>query len=113
VIEGTSTIDEAMVTGESVPVKKQPGDEVIGATINKTGSFKFRATRVWARYSFGANCQVGATSSRCESTDSKIGGSSDGVVCACGNAIAIANLIIWFKHHGQSVNGFKLPPLAC
>jgi Cu+-exporting ATPase len=46
IVEGSSTIDEAMVTGESVPVKKQAGDEVIGATINKTGSFKFRATRV-------------------------------------------------------------------
>jgi Cu+-exporting ATPase len=46
IVEGASTIDQAMVTGESVPVKKQPGDEVIGATINKTGSFKFRATRV-------------------------------------------------------------------
>jgi Cu+-exporting ATPase len=46
IIEGSSTIDEAMVTGESVPVKKQTGDEVIGATINQTGSFKFRATRV-------------------------------------------------------------------
>lgn len=48
IISGTSTIDEAMVTGESIPVKKQPGDEVIGATINKTGSFKFKATRVGA-----------------------------------------------------------------
>ncbi|HEY9623285.1 MAG TPA: heavy metal translocating P-type ATPase [Crinalium sp.] len=46
IVDGASTIDEAMVTGESVAVKKQPGDEVIGATINKTGSFKFRATRV-------------------------------------------------------------------
>jgi Cu+-exporting ATPase len=46
IIAGSSTIDEAMVTGESVPVKKQLGDEVIGATLNKTGSFKFRATRV-------------------------------------------------------------------
>ena len=46
IISGNSTIDEAMVTGESIPVKKQPGDEVIGATINKTGSFKFKATRV-------------------------------------------------------------------
>jgi len=45
-IEGTSTVNEAMVTGESVPVKKQTGDEVVGATINQTGSFKFRATRV-------------------------------------------------------------------
>ncbi len=46
VVEGESDVDESMITGESVPVKKQPGDEVIGATINKTGSFKFRATRV-------------------------------------------------------------------
>jgi P-type Cu+ transporter len=46
IVDGSSTIDESMVTGESLPVKKQPGDEAIGATINKTGSFKFRATRV-------------------------------------------------------------------
>ncbi|MEO8890315.1 MAG: heavy metal translocating P-type ATPase, partial [Coleofasciculaceae cyanobacterium] len=46
IIDGASTIDEAMVTGESVAVKKQPGDQVIGATMNKTGSFKFRATRI-------------------------------------------------------------------
>ena len=46
VVEGSSTVDEAMVTGESLPVHKQAGDEVIGATINKTGSFQFRALRV-------------------------------------------------------------------
>ncbi|MGK7939204.1 MAG: heavy metal translocating P-type ATPase [Crocosphaera sp.] len=46
IVEGTSTLDEAMITGESIPVEKQPGDEVIGATINKTGSFKFEAKKV-------------------------------------------------------------------
>ncbi|MBE9156429.1 cadmium-translocating P-type ATPase [Nodosilinea sp. LEGE 06152] len=46
IVDGASTLDEAMVTGESVPVQKTVGDEVIGATLNKTGSFKFRATRV-------------------------------------------------------------------
>ncbi|WP_448562489.1 heavy metal translocating P-type ATPase [Trichothermofontia sp.] len=46
VITGVSTVDESMVTGESLPVLKEPGDEVIGATINQTGSFQFRATRV-------------------------------------------------------------------
>lgn len=45
-IEGQSAVDESMITGESLPVSKKPGDEVIGATINKTGSFKFRATKV-------------------------------------------------------------------
>jgi Cu+-exporting ATPase len=46
VAEGTSAVDESMLTGESMPVGKQPGDEVFGATINKTGSFRFEATKV-------------------------------------------------------------------
>jgi Cu+-exporting ATPase len=46
VIEGHSAVDESMITGESLPVSKKPGDEVIGATINKTGAFHFRATKV-------------------------------------------------------------------
>lgn len=46
VIEGHSAVDESMLTGESMPVEKSAGDTVIGATINKTGSFRFRATRV-------------------------------------------------------------------
>jgi len=46
VIEGRSAVDESMITGESMPVSKEPGNEVIGATINKTGGFKFEATKV-------------------------------------------------------------------
>ena len=44
--EGYSSVDESMVTGESIPVEKKVGDPVIGATINKTGTFKFEATKV-------------------------------------------------------------------
>ncbi len=44
--EGYSSIDESMITGESIPVEKKEGDEVVGASINRTGSFKFEATRV-------------------------------------------------------------------
>ena len=44
--QGYSSIDESMITGESIPVEKKVGDEVIGASINKTGSFEFEATRV-------------------------------------------------------------------
>jgi Cu+-exporting ATPase len=44
--EGYSSIDESVITGESIPLEKKVGDEVIGASINKTGSFKFEATRV-------------------------------------------------------------------
>ncbi|RYD04489.1 hypothetical protein N752_14040 [Desulforamulus aquiferis] len=46
IVEGYSTVDESMLTGESVPVDKQQGDKVIGATINKLGKFTFKATRV-------------------------------------------------------------------
>ncbi|MDH3252592.1 MAG: heavy metal translocating P-type ATPase, partial [Ignavibacteria bacterium] len=46
VVEGSSSIDESMITGESIPTEKHEGDEVIGATINKTGSFRFKTTKV-------------------------------------------------------------------
>ena len=46
IVAGHSAVDESMITGESLPVDKQVGDEVIGATVNTTGSFKFRTTKV-------------------------------------------------------------------
>jgi len=46
ITKGSSSLDEAMVTGESIPVDKTVGDSVIGATINKTGTFEFEATRI-------------------------------------------------------------------
>lgn len=46
VVEGHTSIDESMLTGESIPVEKKAGDKVIGASINKNGSIKFRATKV-------------------------------------------------------------------
>ncbi|MEK7457895.1 MAG: copper-translocating P-type ATPase [Patescibacteria group bacterium] len=46
VIEGETSIDESLVTGESIPVSKKPGDQVIGGSINQSGSIQFRATKV-------------------------------------------------------------------
>ncbi|WP_170242278.1 heavy metal translocating P-type ATPase [Streptococcus suis] len=46
VVEGQSTVDESMLTGESLPVSKSVGDKVVGASLNKTGAFRFQATRV-------------------------------------------------------------------
>lgn len=46
IVEGSSALDESMITGESIPVDKKEGDQVIGATINKFGAFKFKATKI-------------------------------------------------------------------
>ncbi|WP_125567437.1 heavy metal translocating P-type ATPase [Companilactobacillus insicii] len=46
VVEGTSAVDESMITGESMPIEKHIGDEVVGASINKNGSFRFKATKI-------------------------------------------------------------------
>ncbi|MEU0042884.1 copper-translocating P-type ATPase [Streptomyces werraensis] len=48
IVDGRSTLDESMVTGESIPVTKSVGDEVVGATINQTGAFRMEATKVGA-----------------------------------------------------------------
>ncbi|WP_351231349.1 heavy metal translocating P-type ATPase [Streptomyces sp. NPDC002133] len=48
IVDGRSTLDESMVTGESIPVTKSAGDEVVGATVNQTGAFRLRATKVGA-----------------------------------------------------------------
>jgi Cu+-exporting ATPase len=49
IVDGASAVDESMLTGESLPVEKHPGDRVIGATINRTGAFRYRATAVGAQ----------------------------------------------------------------
>ena len=64
VIEGSSAVDEAMVTGEPIPVGKRPGDRVIGATVNTTGTFVMRAERVGAETLLSQIVQMVATAQR-------------------------------------------------
>lgn len=101
VIEGASTIDEAMVTGESVPVVKQPGDEVIGATINKTGSFKFRATRVGKDTVLAQIVQLVQQAQGSKAPIQRLADSVTGWFVPVVIAVAIATFVIWFNIMGN------------
>ncbi|BAU07397.1 heavy metal translocating P-type ATPase [Fischerella sp. NIES-3754] len=101
IIDGFSTIDEAMVTGESVPVKKHPGDEVIGATINKTGSFKFRATRVGKDTFLAQIVKLVQQAQGSKAPIQKLADQVTGWFVPAVIAIAIATFIIWYNIMGN------------
>lgn len=101
ITEGTSTLDEAMVTGESVPVKKQSGDEVIGATINKTGSFKFRATRVGKDTVLAQIVQLVQDAQGSKAPIQRIADQVTGWFVPAVIAVAIATFVTWFNVMGN------------
>jgi Cu+-exporting ATPase len=101
IVEGSSTIDEAMVTGESVPVKKHPGDEVIGATINKTGSFKFRATRVGKDTFLAQIVKLVQQAQGSKAPIQRLADRVTGWFVPAVIAIAIATFIIWYNVMGN------------
>jgi Cu+-exporting ATPase len=101
VIEGNSTVDEGMVTGESIPVEKYPGYEVIGATINKTGSFKFRASRVGKDTVLAQIVQLVQQAQGSKAPIQKLADQVTGWFVPVVIAIAIATFILWFNLTGN------------
>ncbi|MBE9057438.1 heavy metal translocating P-type ATPase [Sphaerospermopsis sp. LEGE 08334] len=101
VIDGNSMVDEAMVTGESLPVKKQAGDEVIGATINKTGSFKFRATRVGKDTFLAQIVKLVQEAQGSKAPIQRLADQVTGWFVPAVIAIAIATFLIWFNFTGN------------
>lgn len=101
VIEGSSAIDESMVTGEPVPVTKQSGDEVIGATINKTGSFKFRASRVGKDTMLAQIVKLVQEAQGSKAPIQRLADRVTGLFVPVVIAIAIATFVIWFDFMGN------------
>jgi P-type Cu+ transporter len=101
IMDGSSTIDEAMVTGESLPVRKQPGDEVIGATLNKTGSFKFRATRVGKDTFLAQIVKLVQQAQGSKAPIQKLADQVTGWFVPVVMAIAILTFIFWFNVMGN------------
>jgi Cu+-exporting ATPase len=102
IIDGSSTIDEAMVTGESLPVKKQAGDEVIGATINKTGSFKFRTTRVGKDTFLAQIVQLVQQAQGSKAPIQRLADQVTGWFVPVVITIAIATFILWYNLMGNA-----------
>jgi Cu+-exporting ATPase len=101
IVEGASTIDEAMVTGESVLVKKHPGDEVIGATINKTGSFKFRATKIGKDTFLAQIVKLVRQAQGSKAPIQRLADRVTGWFVPAVIAIAIATFILWYNFMGN------------
>ncbi|GAX38253.1 copper-translocating P-type ATPase [Nodularia sp. NIES-3585] len=101
VITGASTVDEGMVTGESLPVQKHPGDEVIGATINKTGSFQFRATRVGNDTFLSQIVKLVQQAQGSKAPIQRLADQVTGWFVPVVMAIAIATFVIWFNFMGN------------
>jgi len=96
VTEGASAVDESMLTGEPMPVAKKPGDEVIGATLNTTGSITFRATRVGKETALGQIVQLVEDAQATKAPIQRLADRVAGVFVPIVIAIAIAAFVAWF-----------------
>jgi Cu+-exporting ATPase len=96
IIEGRSAVDESMLTGESIPVEKNPGDTVIGATINKTGSFKFRATNVGRDTVLSQIVRMVEEAQESKAPVQKLADRISGVFVPVVMVIALISLFLWW-----------------
>ena len=117
IITGSSTVDESMVTGEPIPVKKQAKDEVIGATINKTGSFRFKANRVGKDTVLAQIVKLVQDAQASKAPIQKIADRVTGWFVPVVIAIAIVTFIIWFNITGNftlaTINTVSVLIIAC
>ena len=95
VLEGTSSIDESMVTGEPIPVEKGAGDQVIGATVNGTGSFIMEAERVGSETLLAQIVQMVAEAQRSRAPIQKLADVVAGYFVPTVILIAIITFIVW------------------
>jgi Cu+-exporting ATPase len=96
VTEGASAVDESMLTGESLPVEKTPGDEVFGATINKTGSFRFEATKVGKDTALQQIVKLVQDAQGSKAPIARLADVISGIFTPIVLCIAVATFVAWF-----------------
>ncbi|MBD2435910.1 heavy metal translocating P-type ATPase [Nostoc sp. FACHB-110] len=117
VIDGSSSVDEAMVTGESQAVLKQPGDEVIGATINGTGALKFRALRIGHDTVLSQIIKLVQQAQGSKTSIQRLADQVTGWFVPVVIMIAIATFVIWFDVTGNlslaTITAVEVLIIAC
>lgn len=95
-VEGSSAIDESMLTGESLPVEKKIGDDIFGATINKTGAFQFKATKVGKDTALQQIVKLVQDAQGSKPPIAKLADVISGIFTPIVICLAIAAFVIWF-----------------
>lgn len=96
IIEGSTSIDQSALTGESIPVEKNIGDKVMGATINKTGFFKFKAKKVGDDTTISQIIRLVEEASSSKAPISKLADKISGIFVPIVIVIAVVSAVIWF-----------------
>ncbi|HYX26615.1 MAG TPA: heavy metal translocating P-type ATPase, partial [Thermoanaerobaculia bacterium] len=96
VLSGGSAVDESMLTGESMPVEKQPGDRVIGGTINRTGAFRYRATNLGADSVLAQIVRLMRDAQSSRAPIQKLADRISGIFVPVVIGLAVVTFLVWF-----------------
>jgi P-type Cu2+ transporter len=102
VTEGDSSIDESMVTGESIPVSKQQGSEVIGGTVNGSGSLRFRATKVGSDTALAQIVQLVQTAQNSKAPAQRLADRAAEWLVLAAVSAGVLTFLVWFFLIGQT-----------
>ncbi|MBI4769835.1 MAG: copper-translocating P-type ATPase [Chloroflexi bacterium] len=101
ILDGSSAVDESMLTGESLPVSKKPGDEVIGATLNKTGAFRFKATKVGKDTALAQIVKMVQDAQNSKAPIARLADTVSGYFVPIVMILAVLTFVIWFDFGPQ------------
>jgi Cu2+-exporting ATPase len=103
ILEGASQVDESMLTGESMPVKKVPGNAVIGATLNKSGSFRYRATKIGADSALAQIVKLVQEAQNSKAPAQLLADRASQWLVWVAIVIGLATFAVWFWWFGQAL----------